>query len=189
MHSRRRRVTEFQVFLEWERFYRNLVTKCQVSTNADPQSFVPSLGDIKILAMLIKNCVKLPSRWQILNMMPKWWNLIRVWGTMGWHPSFLNYVRDISRTLHKVYIESIDNGRLPLYLTQGLITPNPKAQKDILLLDNWRPISLLNNDYKIIAVCLVKKWKGTLHGIIDDSQFGFRTGRHLQLTWGWRLMI
>lgn len=106
--------------------------------------------------MLIKNYGKLPSRWQILKMMPEWWNLIRVWGTMGWHPRFLNYVQDISRILHKVYIESIDNGRLPLYLTQGLITPNPKAQKDILLLDNWRPISLLSNDYKIIAVCLVK---------------------------------
>lgn len=52
----------------------------------------------------------------------------------------------------------------------------PKAQKDILLLDNWRPSSLLNNDYDIIAMCL---WKGAFSDIINDSQAGFLTGTHV----------
>lgn len=47
----------------------------------------------------------------------------------------------------------------------------------MLSLDNWRPISLLNNDYKIIAICLAKRLKETLD-IIDETQSGFMTGRH-----------
>ena len=64
-------------------------------------------------------------------------------------------------------------------MTQGLITLIPKPQKDTLLLDNWRPNSLQNNDYKIIAICLAKKLKGTLDDIIDETQSGFMTGRYI----------
>lgn len=57
-------------------------------------------------------------------------------------------------------------------------TPNPK-RKYILLLDNWRPICLLNNDYKIIALVLAKHLKNVLDYIIDETQSGFMKGRHI----------
>lgn len=47
--------------------------------------------------------------------------------------------------LLEVFKESIDRGALPPTLCQGLITLIPKPRKDPLLLDNWRPVSLLNN--------------------------------------------
>ena len=34
---------------------------------------------------------------------------------------------------------------------QSIITLIPKQNKDIISLENWRPISLLNVDYKIAA--------------------------------------
>jgi len=44
------------------------------------------------------------------------------------------------------------------------------AKKDPLLLDNWRPISLLNSDYKIFALILAKRLTSDS---IDESQSGF----------------
>lgn len=48
--------------------------------------------------------------------------------------------------LLEVFLESIQEESLPPSLMQGLITLIPKPKKDPLLLENWRPISLLNND-------------------------------------------
>lgn len=59
--------------------------------------------------------------------------------------------------LFNVFNESFNNEKLPSSLCQGLITLIPKPQKYSLNLDNWRPITLLNNDYKIIAICLANK--------------------------------
>jgi len=53
--------------------------------------------------------------------------------------------------LLNVFNESISVGQLPPSLNQGLITLIPKSKKDLLFIDNWRPICLLNNDYKILA--------------------------------------
>lgn len=74
---------------------------------------------------------------------------------------------ELAPFLLNVSIESFNNEVLPPSLCQSLITLIPKPQKDVLLLDNWRPISLLTNDYKIIALCLANKLKQVLNDIID----------------------
>lgn len=81
--------------------------------------------------------------------------------------------------LLSVYNESINKGTLPPTLTQGLTVLIPKPKKDLLLLDNWRPICLLNNDYKILANILANRIKGTLPSIIDEFQSGFMKKRHI----------
>ncbi|XP_051811827.1 LINE-1 reverse transcriptase homolog isoform X1 [Acanthochromis polyacanthus] len=81
--------------------------------------------------------------------------------------------------LLKVFEESIDRESLPATLTQGLITLIPKAKKDPLFLDNWRPISLLNNDYKIMASIFASRVKIVLPKIIDECQSGFMRDRHI----------
>ncbi len=62
-------------------------------------------------------------------------------------------------------------------MTQGVINLIPKPQKDHSQLENWRPISLLNNDYKILAMIFAKKIKCVLNDIIDECQSGFMTDR------------
>ena len=81
--------------------------------------------------------------------------------------------------LLEVFKESLDRSALPPTLCQGLITLIPKPRKDPLLLDNWRPISLLNNDYKILALILANRVKLVLDTIIDESQSGFMQNRHI----------
>lgn len=64
-------------------------------------------------------------------------------------------------------------------MSQGLITLIPKPKKEVLLIDNWRPICLLNNDYKILALLLAKIIKEVLDAIIDETQSGFMRNRHI----------
>ena len=45
------------------------------------------------------------------------------------------------------------------------------------LLDNWRPISLLNIDYKLAARVLTLRLKKIIHCIVSKDQFGFMKNR------------
>lgn len=86
---------------------------------------------------------------------------------------------ELSPFLFKVFQESIANECMPPTLTQGLTTLIPKPKKDILFIDNWRPICLLNNDYKILALLIAKRLKSVLNSIIEESQSGFMKNRHI----------
>ena len=48
-------------------------------------------------------------------------------------------------------------GELSISQRQGIISLIPKKEKDLLSLKNWRPISLLNTDYKIAIKCIAKR--------------------------------
>jgi hypothetical protein len=52
----------------------------------------------------------------------------------------------------------------------GIITLLPKKDCDRSLLSNWRPVSLLNTDYKIISESLVNRRKGLANRFISSSQ-------------------
>ena len=46
-------------------------------------------------------------------------------------------------------------------------------------LNNWRPISLLNIDYKITTKGIANIMRKILNKIINDSQTGFLKGRYI----------
>lgn len=90
---------------------------------------------------------------------------------------YKKFSNSLSPFLLQVYLESLKKGTLPSSMTQGVINLIPKPQKDHALLDNWRPISLLNNDSKILAIIFAKRIKCVLDNIIDDFQSGFMKDR------------
>ena len=55
----------------------------------------------------------------------------------------------------------------------------PKPPKDLKFLKNWRPIALLNTDYKIGAKCIASRLKAVLNNIISPEQSGFLKGRYI----------
>ena len=55
----------------------------------------------------------------------------------------------------------------------------PKPGKDPLKIENWRPITLINNDAKLLALIFSQRLKPCLDTIIDDCQSGFMKGRHI----------
>lgn len=64
-------------------------------------------------------------------------------------------------------------------LKQGLITIIPKTNMDKLYIDNWRPITLLNNDAKLLALVFARRLKKGLEKITEEEQSGFMSGRQI----------
>ena len=62
---------------------------------------------------------------------------------------------------------------------QAIITLIDKKDKDRSLLDNWRPISLLNTDVKILSKALAFRIKKVLPNIIHHNQSGYVEGRYI----------
>lgn len=64
-------------------------------------------------------------------------------------------------------------------MCRGIITLIYKNKGDRRHLKNWRPISLLNVDYKIIAKVMANRMKGVLHTIISEDQTCCIPGRDI----------
>ena len=55
----------------------------------------------------------------------------------------------------------------------------PKKDRDPTSVRNYRPISLLTTDYKLIAKTTANRLKVVLGGLINDDQNGFMKGRNI----------
>ena len=55
----------------------------------------------------------------------------------------------------------------------------PKKDKNRLFLKNWRPLTLLNVDYKILAKLLSNRLCKVLPHIINEDQTGYIKGRFI----------
>ena len=72
---------------------------------------------------------------------------------------------------------SYDKKILPKEQRKGIINLIPKQGKDIRELKNWRPITLLNSDYKILTKILANRMKEGLVEIINPDQIGYMEKR------------
>ena len=89
---------------------------------------------------------------------------------------FWNYLKTyLMNSLNHSY----QTGTLTPLQTQSLISLLPKSGKDVLSINNWRPISLLNVDYKIAAKCIANRVKKVITSIISEEQTGFIKGRYI----------
>ena len=73
-----------------------------------------------------------------------------------------------------------DTGILPPSQRHGLITLACKDADNAQLLTNWRPISLLNVDYKILAKVLSKRLSSALPDCVHQDQTCAIPGRSIQ---------
>jgi hypothetical protein len=87
--------------------------------------------------------------------------------------------RDIKVPLVESIRYSLIKGELSIEQKRGIITLIPKKEKNRLFLKNWRPISLLNVDYNILAKCLASRLCKVLPHIIDEDQTGYVKGRFI----------
>ena len=75
--------------------------------------------------------------------------------------------------------EAYDNGELSVSQKRGLISLLYKGKGDARSLNNWRPISLLNIDYKIATRVLATRIRQVLPSLIGPDQTGFMKGRFI----------
>jgi exonuclease III len=93
-----------------------------------------------------------------------------------WYKLFWSDIKDI---LTESIQYSFEKGELSVEQKRGIITLIPKKSKNRLHLKNWRPISLLNTDYKIIAKILASRLQEVLPSIIHSDQSGYLKGRYI----------
>ena len=60
---------------------------------------------------------------------------------------------------------------------KGVITLLPKKDRELLYLKNWRPIVLLNLDYKLVSKVIARRIQQTLKHIVNNALTGFIKGR------------
>ena len=92
---------------------------------------------------------------------------------------YIMFWDQIKSKLFSVYSEAFVNGILPICLRTGVITLLEKKGKDRLDIANWRPITLLGKDYKLLTKTLGERLKTTLPGLIHKDQNGFVPGGNI----------
>ena len=85
----------------------------------------------------------------------------------------------IGKDLLNSYNDSFHKGSLSISQKRGTITLIPKGDVDLMDLKNWRPISLLNVDYKLLSKVLAKRMEQLLPKLIHTDQTGFISGRYI----------
>ena len=96
--------------------------------------------------------------------------------TIKFYRKFSKYIAD---PLIDMFMFSFENRLLPELVRQGLISLLPKKSKDTRYVKNMRPLTLLNNDYKILAKAIDNRLREVLPNIIGPNQTGFVKGRKI----------
>ena len=76
--------------------------------------------------------------------------------------------------------EGFDKGIMASSHRRGIITLIHKGKElSRENLSNWRPITLVNVDYKIATKALAKRLQNVISSIIDTDQSGYIKGRYI----------
>ena len=99
-------------------------------------------------------------------------------GTDGLTAEFYKFFwQDIKHVLLASINYALAYGKLSVEQRRGIISLLPKKDKDRLYLKNWRPFTLLNVDYKILAKALKNRINSFLPSLIDEDQTGYVKNR------------
>ena len=72
-----------------------------------------------------------------------------------------------------------EGNELSVSQCRGVITLIPKEDSNLKMLSNWRPITLLNVDYKIASKAIATRIEKVLLLLINCNQTGFVKGRYV----------
>lgn len=93
---------------------------------------------------------------------------------------YRRFKEELIAYLHIVFNQIMEGGEAPKTWHQAVITIIPKDESVCPNVRNFRPISLLNVDYKIFTKILAGRLKIVLNEIIGKDQTGFLLGQHLR---------
>ena len=92
------------------------------------------------------------------------------------------FFNQIQTVLFNCFMFSLEKEKLATSQQRGVLSLLHKGKglsRDNL--DNWRPLSLTNADYKILAKMIARRVQTVLHDIIDKDQCGFVKGRDVSV--------
>ena len=171
-----------KILSEIHKFYSKLYSNPdrQYMTNENVNQDLFNDLDILKLSDDEKNILEKPlSKREIFDVM-KSMNMNKTPGFDGLPIEFyITFWSDIGDMLMNSFNFSLQNGMMSVSQRNGVITLLPKKDKDHLLIKNYRPITLLTVDYKILAKCFADRIKRFMHTLIHPDQSGFLKGRNI----------
>ena len=84
--------------------------------------------------------------------------------------------KELKIPYHSMILNAIERGQLPESSKQGIISLMDKPGRDLRYIKNWRPLTLLNCDYKIFSKALANQLENVIPYLIHPDQAGFIKG-------------
>ena len=101
-------------------------------------------------------------------------------GSDGFTTNFYKFFWiDIKDMVYESYIFSKTYKILTQNQKLGILNLLPKQGKDLRYLKNWRPVSLLNTDYKILAKTLANRLHKVIAKLVNSDQVGYIKQRYI----------
>ena len=92
---------------------------------------------------------------------------------------FRSFWLEIGPFLYRAFRLSLSVGNGLQSHQEGIITLIPKKGKSPYTYKGWRPITLLNTDYKIISTVISNRMKSVMTKIINPAQTAYTAGRFI----------
>ena len=80
----------------------------------------------------------------------------------------------VSKPLLDALNYGFEIGKLSISQKRGIIKLIPKKSEELYYVKNWRPLTLLNCDYKIATKAIANRLKTHLHKLINNDQTFYR---------------
>ena len=172
-----------EILAEQESYYKNLyMSKTDVNSelSVDHKEYflsdrnIPKLNENDKIAcdleITMEDCLK------AVNELPT----SKSPGADGFTTNFYKFFwQDLKELLFECFKANFENETLSQYQRIGILNLLPKKDKDLRYLANWRPISLLNTDYKILTKILASRLQKVITNIVNMDQVGYIKGRYI----------
>ena len=101
-------------------------------------------------------------------------------GSDGLTSEFYNFFwPNIKEIVFNSLSHAFNNNTLSIEQKRGILTLIPKKGKDLRRLKHWRPLTLLNTDYKILTKLLAIRLQKVISSLISRDQSGYIKGRFI----------
>ena len=161
------------------KFYQKLYTECDSKTKTDSPNLTNFIHIPKLSQADSEICDELITLEEISNSLKDLPNN-KTPGSDGLTTEFYKFFwPDLKKIVFDRIQYAVDNDILSVDQRRGILNIIPKKDKDVRLLKNWRPIALLNTDYKILTKLLAKRLQKVLFKIIASDQTGYIKNRYI----------
>ena len=96
--------------------------------------------------------------------------------SVEFYRAFWPYISDI---VHGALMQAKVKGQMSDSQRRGILQLLPKKNKDLMYVRNWRPITLLNVDYKLLSKSLATRLRAVLPDLVYQDQRGFIKDRYI----------
>lgn len=173
-------LTNNKDILEYEQRYFKNIYEEESATLSPLDEFPLQAEDLPQISESHRTMANLPFSLRDFHIALKQLNKDKSPGSDGLTPEFYLAFWDILQdAFYHSILYSMQTGILSQEQRVGIISLVPKKAEDRTKLSNWRPITLLNTDFKIFSKALSNRIQPCIKDVIAEDQTGFIKGRSI----------